>query len=72
MISNRSKLPIGQVSIFDTPPIASKCDITVRTRGSPSVPCVGSGFRGHLVVIICRNILELLVYYLMPDKCKKS
>ena len=33
--------------------------------GSPSALCVGSGFRGHLV-----GVLELLVYYLMPNKYK--
>ena len=37
--------------------------------GSPSAICVGSGFRGHLVEF-GRNILELLVYYLMLNKCK--
>ena len=39
------------------------------TTGSPSAICVGSGFRGHLVEF-GRNILELLVYYLMLNKCK--
>ena len=39
------------------------------TTGSPSVICVGSGFRDHLVEF-GRNILELLVYYLMLNKCK--
>ena len=39
------------------------------TTGSPSALCVGSGFRGHLVEF-GRSILELLVYYLMPNKCK--
>ena len=33
--------------------------------GSPSALCLGSGFRGHLV-----GVLELLVYYLMPNKFK--
>ena len=37
--------------------------------GSPSALCVGSGFRGHLVEF-GRSILELLGYYLMPNKCK--
>ena len=37
--------------------------------GSPSAICVGSGFRGHLVEF-GRNVLELLVYYLMLNKCK--
>ena len=37
--------------------------------GSPSAICVGSGFRGHLVEF-GRNILELLVCYLMLNKCK--
>ena len=37
--------------------------------GSPSAICAGSGFRGHLVEF-GRNILELLVYYLMLNKCK--
>ena len=39
------------------------------TTGSPSALCVGSGFRGHLVEF-GRSILELLGYYLMPNKCK--
>ena len=39
------------------------------TTGSPSAIIVGSGFRGHLVEF-GRNILELLVYYLMLNKCK--
>ena len=39
------------------------------TTGSPSALCVGSGFRGHLVEF-GRNVLELLVYYLMLNKCK--
>ena len=39
------------------------------STGSPSAICVGSGFRGHLVEF-GRNILELLVYYLMLNKCK--
>ena len=37
--------------------------------GSPSAICVGSGFTGHLVEF-GQNILELLVYYLMLNKCK--
>ena len=39
------------------------------STGSPSAICVGSGLRGHLVEF-GRNILELLVYYLMLNKCK--
>ena len=35
------------------------------STGSASALCLGSGFRGHLV-----GVLELLVYYLMPNKCK--
>ena len=31
MLSNRSDLPLCQVSMFNTSPISSKCDITVRT-----------------------------------------
>ena len=50
------------VTLFDSRPSRS-------TTGSPSAICVGSGFRGHLVEF-GRNILELLVYYLMLNKCK--
>ena len=39
------------------------------STGRPSAICVGSGFRGHLVEF-GRNILELLVSYLMLNKCK--
>ena len=38
------------------------------TTGSPSALFVGSGFRGHLV----GNTRIISVYYLMPNKCKKS
>ena len=31
MLSNRSNPPLCQVSMFNTPPISRKCDITVRT-----------------------------------------
>ena len=31
MFSNRSNLPLCQVSMFNTSPISTKCDITVRT-----------------------------------------
>ena len=44
--------------------------ISARARtGSSSALCVGSGFRGHLVEF-GRSILELLGYYLMPNKRK--
>jgi len=47
-----------------------KTENNAYATGSPSALCVGSGFRGHLVEF-GRNILELLVYYLMPNnKCK--
>ena len=50
--------------------VARKFFISARARtGSPSALCVGSGFRGHLVEF-GRSILELLGYYLMPNKCK--
>ena len=39
------------------------------TTGSPSALSVGLGFRGHLVEFGW-SILELLGYYLMPNKCK--
>ena len=42
---------------------------TAQLTGSPSAICVGSGFKGHLVEF-GRNIPELLVYYLMLNKCK--
>ena len=41
----------------------------IRITGSPSAICVGSDFGGHLVEF-GRNILGLLVYYLMLNKCK--
>ena len=44
-------------------------DLAAGTTGSPSAICVSSGFRGHLVEF-GGNILELLVYYLMLNKCK--
>ena len=44
-------------------------DAVTLFTGSPSAICVGSDFRGHLVEF-GRNILELLVYYLMLNKCK--
>ena len=45
------------------------CGIVPCTTGSPSALCVGSGFRGHLIEF-GRSILELIGYYLMPNKCK--
>ena len=57
--------PFGEMMVFCT--LSLEIWIPFFFSGSPSALCLGSGFRGHLV-----GVLELLVYYLMPSKCKNQ
>ena len=64
MIGQRDNASLPMRSIHD-----QVLGCVLRITGSPSALCVDSGFRGHLVEF-GRSILELLGYYLMPNKCK--